>query len=266
MYRVLRPRLIATQEIDAQVQKQNEEIYEKNNVLISQNNILIEQNNQLQLETNQIKNENDKLLIQKDAVQEQINTLNNSLTTIEKQAQEAADLFYNSKLEIAQENLALSLEAEAKKYQDNVAQFEKEYNDTVNEMLSQYKSLADNVATMKVNNDAAVAAAKRAEEMKNQQDYYRIQLTPADIHEIELLRSVEPYLRDKEPLNKVIWKCYYEKPTTDMIGRVVGSGIHTGIYKITEIATGKCYVGQAANISDRWKQHIKRGEIGRAHV
>jgi hypothetical protein len=60
-------------------------------------------------------------------------------------------------------------------------------------------------------------------------------------------------LRDKEPLNKVIWKCYYEKPTTDMIGRVVGSGVHTGIYKLTEITTGKCYVGQAANIADRWK-------------
>ena len=23
--------------------------------------------------------------------------------------------------------------------------------------------------------------------------------------------------------------------------------------------SGKCYVGQAANIADRWKQHIKRG-------
>ena len=44
-----------------------------------------------------------------------------------------------------------------------------------------------------------------------------------------------------------------------MIGRVVGSGIHTGIYKITDIESGKCYVGQAANIADRWKQHIKRG-------
>jgi group I intron endonuclease len=66
-------------------------------------------------------------------------------------------------------------------------------------------------------------------------------------------------LRDKEPLNKVIWKCYYEKPTTDLLGRVIGSGVHTGIYKITEIESGKCYIGQAANIADRWKQHIKRG-------
>jgi hypothetical protein len=66
-------------------------------------------------------------------------------------------------------------------------------------------------------------------------------------------------LRDKEPLNKIIWKCYYEKPTTDLIGRVIGLGISTGIYKITEIASGKCYVGQSVNIAERFKQHIKRG-------
>ena len=73
------------------------------------------------------------------------------------------------------------------------------------------------------------------------------------------MREVEPHLRNKEPLNKIIWKCYYEKPTTDLIGRVVGLGVHTGIYKLTEISTGKCYVGQSTNIADRWKQHIKRG-------
>ena len=178
---------------------------------------------------------------------------------MEKQAQEAADLFYTSKMEVAQENLARSLEEEAKKWQENAASFEAQYQETVAGLMEQYKSLEGNVALMRSMNDAAVAAAKRAAEMKDQQDYYRIQLSAADLHEIELLREVEPYLRDKEPLNKVIWKCYYEKPTTDMIGRVVGSGVHTGIYKLTEIATGKCYVGQAANIADRWKQHIKRG-------
>ena len=66
-------------------------------------------------------------------------------------------------------------------------------------------------------------------------------------------------LRDKEPLNKIIWKCYYEKPTNDLIGRVIGAGIHAGIYKITDIASGKCYVGQSVNLAERWKQHIKRG-------
>ena len=101
--------------------------------------------------------------------------------------------------------------------------------------MDQFKELSDNVAVLRATNDAAVAAAKRAAEMKDQQAFYRIQLSEADIHEIELLRQVEPYLRNKEPLNKVIWKCYYEKPTIDMIGRVVGSGVKTGIYKFTEI-------------------------------
>ena len=79
------------------------------------------------------------------------------------------------------------------------------------------------------------------------------------IEEIKLLRNVSPYLRDKEPLNKVIWKVYYEKPTSDLIGRVIGAGVHTGIYKITNLANNMCYVGQATNLADRWKQHIKRG-------
>jgi hypothetical protein len=107
--------------------------------------------------------------------------------------------------------------------------------------------------------NAAVAAAKRAEEIKQKADFYKIQLSELDLEEIRMLKNVAPYLRDREPLNKVIWKVYYEKPTTDLIGRVIGSGVHTGIYKITNLDNQMCYVGQAANLADRWKQHIKRG-------
>lgn len=252
VYRILRPRIQAVQELDTQTAQKNEEI-QKQNSLVEENRIWLE------AETKRLIEENNRLSSQRDSTLEQINILNNSISAMEQQAQEAADLFYQSKMEIAQENLARSLAIEAQNYQDNIASFEMQYQETVAEFMESYKALEGNVALMRSTNDAAVAAAKRAEEMKDQQDYYRIQLSAADLHEIELLREVEPYLRDKEPLNKVIWKYYYEKPTTDMIGRVVGSGVHTGIYKLTEIATGKCYVGQAANIADRWKQHIKRG-------
>ena len=248
----LRPHLKATQKLDEETMQQNEE-------LIQANQALTETKVRLEDEAKQLQAENDKLLLQKDSATQQIETLNNSITVIQKQAEEAATLFYESQMKIAQENFERSLELEAQNFQANVEGFQNQYNETVAGMMEQYKTLGENVAQMRATNDAAVAAAKRAEAMKTQQDFYRIQLSDTDIHEIELLRQVEPYLRDKEPLNKVIWKCYYEKPTTDMIGRVVGGGIHTGIYKITEIATGKCYVGQAANIADRWKQHIKRG-------
>lgn len=252
VYRILRPRIQAAQELDAQTAEENAKIQEQNR-LAEEGRIWLEN------ETKRLTEENTKLLLQKDSTLEQINTLNNSITAMEKQAQEAADLFYNSKMEVAQENLARSLELEAQKYQENVAAFEEQYKETVAGMMEQYKVLEASVSQMRATNDAAVAAAKRAAELADQQDYYRIQLSAADLHEIELLRQVEPYLRDKEPLNKVIWKCYYEKPYTDLIGRVVGAGIKTGIYKITNLENQMCYVGQAVNIADRWRQHIKRG-------
>lgn len=120
---------------------------------------------------------------------------------------------------------------------------------TLKNQIQQYQDIVN----------AAVAANKREEEIKTGQDFYRLVLTDRDKKEISQLREVALMLRDSEPLNKVIWKVYYEKPYTDLIGRVVGSGTHTGIYKITNLQNHMCYIGQAVNIADRWKQHIKRG-------
>lgn len=57
---------------------------------------------------------------------------------------------------------------------------------------------------------------------------------------------------------KVIWKVYYEKAYTDLIGRLFNNRQICGIYKITDIKNNRCYVGQAVDIADRWRQHIKR--------
>lgn len=252
VYHRLSPRIVAAKELDYETEKRNE-------ILRCENMDLTNENDHLKSVNATLKNDTEKLDLQKQSAIEQIQGLNSSISAMEKQAQEAADLFYESKMQIAQEKLQMSLEEENLKYQANIIGFQEEYNKVVADLVESCKELEGNVAILRATNDAAVAAAKRAEEMKDKLAFYKIQLSDLDISEIDMLRSVEPYLRDKEPLNKVIWKCYYEKPTTDMIGRVVGGGTKTGIYKITEIATGKCYVGQAANIADRWKQHIKRG-------
>lgn len=199
-----------------------------------------------------------------------IKGLDESLRQAEESAKGAADRFYQQSMQAAQERFEYALEQESAKYQQTVEDFEKELADIKTagaialsedlvkkqEAIQQAESV---LSEMQAKVAAAVQASKRAEEMLTEKNFYRIQLSEIDIDEIEKLRSVEPYLRDKEPLNKVIWKVYYEKPTNDLIGRVIGSGTHTGIYKITNIESQKCYVGQAANLADRWKQHIKRG-------
>ena len=251
-YLVLRPRIIATQELDAKTAQENAEIR-------SENIKLLAESDSLQSINLTLFQQNERLQQNNESATNHLNDLNDSIIRAKKQAQEAADLFYQSEMEAAQNKLSQDLAELSKQHQENVDHFSEAYKEVVEDSLNEYKTLSELVAVMKATSDAAVEAAKRAEEMKDNLAFYRIQLSADDTKEIELLRSVEPYLRDKEPLNKVIWKCYYEKPTTDMIGRVVGSGVKTGIYKLTEIETGKCYVGQAANIADRWKQHIKRG-------
>ena len=242
----------ASAQLDQQTLQANEELRRKNDDLYKSNGILHDQNIEL-------RQTNIALETKREEALHNIADLQKSISTIEQQAQEAADLFYKEKMNTAQDALERALEQESKTYQANVEHFKVEYDETVKSLMEEFTGLSNNITILRATNDAAIAAAKRAEEMKNSQNYYKIQLSADDVKEIELLRSIEPYLRDKEPLNKVIWKVYYEKPTADMIGRVVGSGIHTGIYKITDIESGKCYVGQAANIADRWKQHIKRG-------
>ena len=251
-YLCLRPRIISVQELDQQVVEENRRLEVDNQNLRVEKELLLYSKEGLEQETQQLAQERDTLT-------EKLNDLGNSIAIVERQAQEAADIFYQTNMQIAVEHFEKAMEEEAAKFQQSVENFETQYQETIGTLMGEYKTLEESVAALRAINDAAVAAAKRQEEMKDMQNFYRLQLSEKDIEEIEALRSIESQLRNSEPLNKVIWKCYYEKPTTDLIGRVIGGGTHTGIYKITDVASGKCYVGQAVNLADRWKQHIKRG-------
>ena len=196
--------------------------------------------------------------------------LKNSIIEQQKQAEENANKLYEKSFELANEKMSAAADKMAadfelarqqaeQEYLQSLALSSKELNKELSYTNSAIKDAQTQLADLSSKVCAAVEAAKRQEEMETAQDFYRLNLPEIDIEEIIKLREVTVLLRDSEPLNKVIWKVYYEKPYTDLIGRVVGSGIHTGIYKITNLQNQKCYVGQAADIASRWKQHIKRG-------
>ena len=196
--------------------------------------------------------------------------LNKSIEDLVNTQQKSANAVYEACMNEMQEKLSTAAEQASRKYEASEKEAQEEYlkvlEDSVLEIREMFREKYDELheveaklGRMKAITDAAVEANRRAQEMENQQDFYRLILTEIDLLEIEKLREVAPFLRDSEPLNKVIWKVYYEKPYTDLVGRVVGKNVKTGIYKITNLNNGMCYVGQAVNIADRWRQHIKRG-------
>ena len=263
------------------IDKINEDIQEKNKEIQKQYNEIQEQFAQERIkqkeEINQWEISRNKKFID---WKNRENELSSKVSSLEAELQEKkksiediqgnAQVIENQVYDIA----TINIEQREKELRDQYKKLESEllihYTDLADEEMDNFISRSedlDNKILIKENElnelkkkvDSIIESNKRIELEKEQKDFYRLQLSDLDIEEIKKIRSIEPYLRKKEPLNKVIWKVYYEKPYTDLIGRVVGNSIKTGIYKITNMTSGKCYVGQAVNIAERWKQHIKRG-------
>ena len=209
------------------------------------------------------KNEIIKLTVERDSIKD-------NLIVMQNQAKQAAEDYYKTQMDFAQEKLDIAIENISEKYSEDEEQCRQEYLQLLKELAYDYnlkqeeynekfKEYSKKLNTLKETVDAATTIAKREQQEKEKIDFYRLKLSDVDKDEIKILRTVEPHLRNKEALNKVIWKVYYEKPYTDLIGRVIGNKIKTGIYKITNIENQMCYVGQSVDIASRWKQHIKRG-------
>lgn len=243
---------------------------EHDQAIQAENHKLAIQNEDLYRESKKLENNIHQLQLDEQQYKGRLKGLDESLIKAEENAKGAAERFYNEALSNAQEKLEQALEKESCNYQKAVEDFKAELAEIKAESALQFSQemqikqeqldqATQALQDMQAKVAAAVEASKRQEEMESQQNFYRIQLSDIDLEEIEKLRSVEPYLRNKEALNKIIWKVFYEKPTADLIGRVIGNTAQTGIYKITNIDNQKCYVGQAVNLGDRWKQHIKKG-------
>ncbi len=181
------------------------------------------------------------------------------------QADKSAQAYYDQIMKATRDKIEIAIQDEGERYQKAQKEFQDDYQQVMLDMTTaadKYaktaKRLVDEIDDLKSKQRAAIEASKRAAEEKDKQNFYRIQIPDSDLLEISKLREILPYLRDQDTLNKVIYKIYYENPVNDLIGRVIGKK-QGGIYKITNIHNGKCYVGQAVNFANRWKQHIKRG-------
>lgn len=212
-----------------------------------------------------------------------VNTKNNlekEIDLIKDFAEKQASAYYNSEMEKAKsriqsglDTLEISMEREAISKQTEhlsmIEQLKSDYRkmelECVEDFAQLIKSKKEELDTLtatlsffKSCVDTATAEAKRAKLEAEEKNFYRVNISNEDIEEIKKIRSIEPYLRDKTVLNKLIWTSYYRIPTNDLCNRVI-NGKKTGIYKITNLTNGMIYIGQAVDIGERFIQHIKRG-------
>lgn len=109
--------------------------------------------------------------------------------------------------------------------------------------------------------EAIIEAQKREIELRDAQEFHKVQLTAAVIDDIKYINSILGRLSKPEIVAKVVWEAYIQGPTKEMLNRIIGKDKKTGIYRITNIDTQECYIGQGVDVGKRLTEHIK-GTLG----
>lgn len=213
-------------------------------------NIKIEkQEEQLNIE-NKIKN----LLTEKNNLVESIEVSRQDFDNIFKQEKEKLD----EQISSYKECISIASESYFDNLEKNYDICEKNYKNKINKLKQEEDNITDEIQKLKNSLNAGLEAQLREKEKIEKLDFYTLQLDERAKKEVAAIKQVEYILSDPRPLRMLIWTTYYSKKANDLCARVLNKK-STGIYRITNIETKESYVGQAKDIKERWREHMKCG-------
>jgi len=226
---------------DNEIKIQNEELQNTYNTL--QKNIALEKSNS-------------------DALQREIDNKKEHLNTIQK---ELSNSFENQKRlsQEAFENYVSVLENQYKEAEEEhdmeIDALNTAYSNLQLKLMREADECRADLDKIRSTRAAAIEAQRREKELENNISFYCVPISDADKSDIAKLENLKPSLNKPRVLSMLIWQTWFQKPLKSLSANVVGISDKTGIYKITNIKTKECYIGQAVSIKDRWTDHVKCG-------
>lgn len=218
----------------------------------------IEQQKQLNLQIEQLECEINGLLEERQKVQKELVLLSNKqwklsndIVNIQEQTNNLAKkekIRLTEQVELYKQNLNCIYEEEKIKHTKRIA----EINAEVEEVNAELQKIKE---TLK----ASLEARIREKQIKEKLSFYCIQISDSDKRDIQKLESLKKELNKPRVLSMLIWQTWFQKPLKSLAANVLGTTTKTGIYKITNIDSGECYIGQAVDIATRWNEHAKCG-------
>lgn len=217
----------------------------------------------------------------------QVDQITKELIKIEKEKQDIEQLIINKKNELdsidelinsrheqlsqVRENIAIEqincdkeLEERKKENEEHYKKHLETLQECVNKVIDSYSAqelvIKDSIQTYENHIAALIEAQKRALEEENNLEYYKISLDDNELEDVNKLLNLSLTLNHPDILKKLVYKTYFEKKMNDLLSRVIGVDSEvSGVYKITHIDSKMAYVGQAVNIKERWRKHLKCG-------
>lgn len=126
-------------------------------------------------------------------------------------------------------------------------------------LRQEVQAAAASLQTLKQTRKAAYQSLLRQKEIKNKVDDYRLVPSNVELSDIKKLEKVKMELAKPRILSMLIWQTYWQPLAKVRFPVILKDKTKMGIYKITNIETNECYIGQAVDIYKRWNQHCKAG-------
>ena len=198
-----------------------------------------------------ILSENNKLTTQIEEGKKHLSTIQNAIDNQQEMSSNAfknyCDILEKKYKEVEEEH---DMEIEAL----NTA-----YSNLQLKLLREADEVRSDLDKIKATRAAAIEAARREKDIESNLTFYCLDISDADKRDIAKLEALKPSLNKPRVLSMLIWQTWFQKPLKALSANVVGATDATGIYKITNIKTKECYIGQAIHIKERWAEHAKCG-------
>lgn len=219
--------------------------------------------NKIQQLNIELQNNINVLKVKKEMLEASIEEEQSHLKTITNEIQSKLDN-QTSLSQKAYENYCKILEQQYKQTEeeyDNLNKtLEKSYDLKQLSLLAEINSVEQDLDKIKATRAAAIEAQRKEKEIRENSTFYCLQLSDEDKADIQRLENIKKTLNKPRVLSMLIWQTWYQKPLKTLSANVLGtSNDITGIYKITNIITNECYIGQAVSIASRWAEHAKCG-------
>ena len=196
----------------------------------------------------------------KQRAEEYQDLINNKFADIDSQIEEQrqkrqADL--DSDFETRKRNIELALESTVKECDEQAEQAKSVMATIIQECQDKCNEYQNKVADAEQRFESIERVLAQYEKDKQAKLFYTIQLPEEFRDDIEfLLTTVAAKVQHPDIISKLVW-AEYVKPNLDNTFKRIEIKAEPGIYKLTNIDTGKCYVGKSTNVKTRIADHFK---------
>lgn len=187
---------------------------------------------------------------QAELMQVQLTTNINKLKEEEKYIQSQLENYqnnFNTTVQQQQQMYELALQEYEKNIDDKKQKIENDFNDYCEDIQTQRGEILSSLEELKSTRAAAHQALLKEQEVKDNKDNYRLLPTEADLADIRRLEIVKRELNKPRVLSMLIWQTYFQPIAKKQFPVILQAKTKCGIYKITNIQTDECYIGQSVN-------------------